>query len=137
MPEPIPAPTVDDLARDLVKDLAVCEAAQAGPLEVEEQGGMLAVYTTAGRVECRWGQCVGGHQCFAEINPGGPDGMPTDQDRADALMIATARTGWPAAIRIAHHFRADNAKLRGMLAGLTRRVAEQSDLLSRRAERAG
>jgi hypothetical protein len=59
----------------------------------------------------------------------------------DARFVAAARKGWPAALdeveRLEGELRlaeAEAQRLRGLVEALAARVAEQSDLLSRRAE---
>lgn len=117
-------PTDNDLARDAVADLAVCNAATPGPWFYECIRSPGAPYR-----ECDLIDVV--HA------PGqGPDPISVIEEvnHEDAAFIALTRAALPAWIRRAVAAEAEVARLRSMIEGLTARVAAQSELLSRKAE---
>ncbi|UMR34010.1 hypothetical protein MJ749_15040 [Paenibacillus polymyxa] len=81
--------------RDLNADLALCEAATSGPWGLHDAG-------------------LGRGYVYASI--GGVLMMVSESGRiADARLIATAREGWPEAIRRAIASERENAELRDQL----------------------
>ena len=92
-----------DLARDLVADLATCDAATVGGWMVVLESAALG---TVGTPVCRMHgnpKIVVGH---------GSDWGPGASVEADALFIARSRAGWPAAIRRAMAAEAEVARLK-------------------------
>lgn len=113
-------PTAEELQRDLVADLAICNAATAGPWFFNSYS---AVFSSAMRQEFRlfvdrwleagtppfrnefglteWGEehyRLDNHVCDVPRHHGDTaEGSRVD----DARFIAAARTGWPVAIRCA------------------------------------
>ena len=91
---------VDDLARDLVADLALCEAASEGPwshglnLDPPDSG-----------IETATGGCVAHIQDHGNVNTVTRTGE--EFSHADARFVAASREGWPAAIRRALTAEAD------------------------------
>lgn len=63
-------------------------------------------------------------------------GLPTYTCGAIVVLGHRAREGWPAAIRRALHAEAEAERLQALVSSLADRVAAQSELLARRAERA-
>jgi hypothetical protein len=94
-------PTPEDLSRDLLRDLATCDAATLGPWRVYGQGeggGYAVGYSCGGRPA---------YGCHIE----------DIAEEADARMVAEARTGWPAALRRLIAAEAENKRLRSELDG--------------------
>lgn len=120
-----------DSNRDLHADLAVCEAATAGPwaarawtvpkddqfsVESEPTGAELATFWQGSRYPGSW-----------EIT--------AEEARSNAVFCAKARSGWPHAIERALAAEAENAELRRQLSELCP-VADFDTLTSLRAEKA-
>lgn len=107
-----------DSKRDLHADLAVCEAATAGPWAVDK--GLSVYHGESGGTICDVG-----------------DPYPRGKNRPSENMrfIAEARTGWPHAIERALAAEAENAELRRQLSELCP-VAEFDVATSLRVERA-
>ncbi len=112
--EPIPTP--DDLARDLAADWALCEAATPGPWHAL-QSVLHCSGLPTGEPEWGVGTSAGRRGVYvAARKPGdlGWEGLA----EGDALMIAAARTGWPAALRRFAAAEDERDRLRAELAAI-------------------
>ena len=151
-------PTEEDLRRDLAADLALCDAATPGPwytVGPPWRPSGCPSYIIAGHHDPHIGKPVLDAIDVDEWDAE-QDGPDYSQSDADMAFAAAARTGWPAAIRIAEHYRrqfamadaqckhlarelgraeTENAALRAQIAGHCERIAAQSELLSRRPEK--
>lgn len=88
-PADIPPPTAEDLARDLVADLELCQRATKGPHRIE------SLYDDQ---DTPFGLLDAGN--FAVVITGDGDGCAHGvQEREDAELFAQAQVGWAAAIR--------------------------------------
>jgi hypothetical protein len=115
------------MARDLAGDLAFHDKATPGLwIAFTSPGG---VYE--GEVHAHQGSEMDGRLTHVLSTPEG------DERDDDIRFAAEAHEGWPAAIRRALWAEAEVERLREMHARACDRIAEQSELLSRRAEREG
>lgn len=128
-------PTPTDRERDLERDLATCEGTREGVSPGPWRESRVAAHDSEGEF------C--GHDLYILDAAGEEIGGMCGYD--DNAFVASAREGWPVAIRRALAAEARVAELEAELAECRRvceslwaaRCAAQSDLLSRRAEGEG